>query len=193
MNLGEISLPDRDSYTIMDILSDLKLIEATPTITYQVACDIFYYELRHCSDELGGDATVTQELKHIIDFMQNDYERMLVEAELHEARHKPKAAIETLEKSLSEDIKNYELIHSAEQVRKALHSAKEARMKEIEQYKKIEEGIRREIKETPDDPNLYNQLRLLLWIQGRYRAAKNAYVKATKRGWTPETSKLVAL
>ncbi len=193
MNLDEISLPERESYMVMDILSDLKLIEATPTVTYQVACDIFYYELRCCRDELGDDATISQDLQHIIDFMQNDYEHMLVTAKLHEARHKPKAAIENLENGLSDETKNYQLIHSSDQVWRALQSAQEARMREIKQYKMMEKGIRKQIEEEPKDPDLYNQLRLLLWIQGRYRAAKNAYVKATKWGWTPETSKLVAL
>ncbi len=193
MNLDELSLPDRDSYTVMDILSDLKLMEATPAITYQVACDIFYYERRCCSDALGEDAVLAQDLARIIDFMQNDYERMLVEARLHEARDTPEAAIENLEDELSDETKNYQLIHSADQVRRALQSAKESRMREIEQYKEIEKRIRKQIKDEPKNPDLYNQLRLLLWIQGRYRAAKNAYVKATKSGWTPETNKLVAL
>ncbi|TFF91815.1 hypothetical protein EU545_02865 [Candidatus Thorarchaeota archaeon] len=193
MKLDEITLPARDSYTVEDVLSDLKLIHATPMTTYQVACDIFYYELRCCSEELGEDDTITQEIKRIIDFMQNDYEKMLVEAELHEARHKPKAALGGLEEELSEETKTHELVHSTEHIYRSLQSAKEARIKEVERYKRIEKGIRRELKEDPDDPDLYNQLRLLLWIQGRYRAAKNAYVKATERGWNPENSKLVAL
>jgi len=56
----------------------------------------------------------------------------------------------------------------------------------------MEKGLSAELEEKPDDPELWNQLRLILWILGRYDEASYVFKKARKLGWDKKKPKTVA-
>jgi cytochrome c-type biogenesis protein CcmH/NrfG len=57
----------------------------------------------------------------------------------------------------------------------------------------MERGIRKDLEKSPKDPELWNQLRLVLWVLGNYEDASDAFKKAKKLGWDKTTSKTVGL
>ncbi|NWF95339.1 MAG: hypothetical protein HXY34_04280 [Candidatus Thorarchaeota archaeon] len=57
----------------------------------------------------------------------------------------------------------------------------------------MEEGIRKEAEASPDDPDVQNKLRLLLWILGHHKESSEAFQNARRLGWSSTSSSLVAL
>ncbi|MHA1480774.1 MAG: hypothetical protein ACTSQZ_05080 [Candidatus Thorarchaeota archaeon] len=74
-----------------------------------------------------------------------------------------------------------------------LEDADKSRKAEIKQFKKVLKFVKKEIKASPDDPMLYNKMRLLLWIIEKYSESSTAFKTAKKLGWNVEESSLVAL
>ncbi|MHA1770844.1 MAG: tetratricopeptide repeat protein [Candidatus Thorarchaeota archaeon] len=188
-----VKLPDRTEYTIATLMRDVMAIEATPSVVSRIATEILYYEWTCCLNTLGSDHSITQGLDSLIKFMQEEYEQELLEGRLWRAADTPRAAIKAILKTLPKEVLEYTLCRDHHYVHDVLESTRTERVKEIERYTKIEERLQEEMEQSPDDPDLYNQLRLTLWMLGRYREASDAFKKAKALGWTPENSLLVAI
>ncbi|MGD9381377.1 MAG: hypothetical protein PVI03_02940, partial [Candidatus Thorarchaeota archaeon] len=87
----------------------------------------------------------------------------------------------------------YQFVRSSDHIHQVLEAAKKERKREIKTFKQIEKGVRREIKADPENPDLWNKLRLLLWILGKHKESSEAFKKAKKLGWDSATSDFVAL
>ncbi len=185
-------LPRRERYSVKDLLTDLKKIDPTPSVAYKVGTEILYYECTLCSTGLGDAHPVTAGLSQILDFLQHGYEQMLVRGDMHRTRDTPASAINELMKKMPPEALEYILERPGDYVYGVLESARQERLNEIERYKQIETGVRREVEQSPEDPDVYNKLRLLLWVLGRHKEAAEAFQTAKKLGWDSATSDLVA-
>ena len=186
-------LPKRKQYTIKDLLNDLKKIDATPSVMYEIGSELIYRELDWCRKTLGEDDDVTTNLQDLIDFMQNGYEKQLVTGEFWRVKDTPQAAINAFIRDRSEEFLKYPVGILSDQIREILQKAADSRKLEIKQYKKMVKNVRKEIKEDKDNPNLWNKLRLVLWIVGKFNESSEAFKTAKQLGWTPESSTLVAI
>jgi len=186
-------LTKRKQYTVKDLLNDLKKIEATPRVTYAVGSELVYRELDWCQKTLGADHKITSNLQELMDFMQSGYEEKLVNGELWRVKDTPKAAINAFMKERPEEFLSYPVGILSDQILEILKNAQASRKLEIKEHKKLVKNIRKEIKEDKKDPNLWNKLRLVLWIIGKYNESSEAFKTAKQLGWTVETSTLVAL
>jgi len=186
-------LPKRKQYTIKDLLTDLKMIEATPSVMYDVGSELVYRELDWCRKTLGDDHDVTRNLNELVEFMQNGYEEQLVTGELWRVKDTPKSAINSFMRDRSDEFLKYPVGILSEQIHEILQKAAASRKLEIKQYKKMVKNVRKEIKEDKANPNLWNKLRLVLWIVGKYNESSEAFKTAKQLGWTAESSTLVAI
>jgi hypothetical protein len=195
--VGETSvaaqLPKRNQYTIKDLLSDLKKLDATPSVLYNVGSELVYRELDWCRKTLGDDHPVTQNLVALMEFMQSDYETQLVTGELWRAKDTPKSAINTFMRDRPDEFLNHCIGLLSAQVQEVLKKADESRRLEKKQYKKLEKRVRSEIKADKKNPDLWNKLRLLLWVLGKHSESSEAFKTAKELGWSIESSTLVAI
>jgi len=174
-------------------MNDLKKIDATPSVLYEVGSELVYRELDWCRKTLGEDHLVTRNLQDLIQFMQNDYETQLVTGELWRVKDTPKAAINAFMRDRPEEFQSHCIGILSAQVQEVLKNADKSRREEKKAYKKLEKRVRAEIKADKKDPNLWNKLRVLLWILGKHAESSEAFKKAKELGWTIETSTLVAI
>lgn len=188
-----MQLPKRTKYAIKDVMNDLKKISPTPSIMEELGSKLIYYEWTCCEGLLSSDHPVTTNLRDLLDFMENEYEHQLVVGELWRVADTPQSAINTFLKGRSKEFLEYTLERSPDYIHDLLTAVANARKQEIKQYKQLEKNVRKEIKEDPKNPELWNKLRLLLWITEKYKEAAEAFKTAKSLGWTPEQSKLVAL
>ncbi|TFG33677.1 hypothetical protein EU527_07260 [Candidatus Thorarchaeota archaeon] len=188
-----MQLPKRTKYAVKDLMSDLKKISPTPSIMEEVGSKLIYYEWTCCENLLSSDHPVTTNLRDLLDFMENEYENQLVTGELWRVADTPQSAINNFLKGRSKEFLDYTLDRSPEYIHDLLMVVANARKQEIKQYKQLEKNVRREIKEDSENPELWNKLRLLLWITKNYKEAADAFKTAKSFGWTSEQSKLVAL
>jgi uncharacterized protein HemY len=128
-----------------------------------------------------------------LDFMELGFEQNLVEGELHRVKDTPQAAINDFLKSRPDEFLNHTLERPVEYIRGLLESISAARQEEVKYYAQMEPVVRQEIEADSKNPELWNKLRLLLWITGKYNEASEAFKTATSLGWTKETSAIVAL
>ena len=188
-----VKLPKRKQYTIKDLLIDLKKIEATPSVLYNVGSELVYRELDWCQKTLGEDHNITSNLQDLQEFMMSGYEEQLVTGELWRVKDTPKAAINAFIRGRSDEFLKYPVGILSDQIHDTLRKAADSRKLEIKQFKKMVKIVRREIKENKDSPNLWNKLRLVLWIVGKYNESSEAFKTAKQLGWTVESSTLVAI
>ena len=188
-----VKLTKRKQYTIKDLLNDLKKIEATPSVLYNVGSELVYRELDWCQKTLGEDHNITTNLKDLKEFMMSGYEEQLVTGELWRVKDTPKAAINAFIRGRSDEFLKYPVGILSDQIHDTLRKAADSRKFEIKQFKKMVKIVRREIKENKDSPNLWNKLRLVLWIVGKYNESSEAFKTAKQLGWTVESSTLVAI
>lgn len=193
MGVIEMQLPKRTKYAVKDVMSDLKKIGPSPSIMEEIGSKLIYYEWTCCENLLSSDHPVTTNLRDLLDFMENGYEHQLVTGELWRVADTPQSAINAFLKGRSKEFLEYALDRSPEYIHDLLESAAEARKQEIKQYKKLEKNVRNEIKGDLKNSELWNKLRLLLWIIEDYKEATEAFKTAKSLGWTSEQSKLVAL
>ena len=186
-------LPKRKLYTIKDLMNDLKKIDATPSVLYTVGSELVYRELDWCRKTLGEDHLVTQNLVALMNFMQHDYEHLLVSGELWRVKDTPKAAINGFMKDKPEEFQNHCIGILSAQVQDVLKKADNSRREEKKQYKKLEKRVRAEIKADKKNPDLWNKLRILLWILGKYKESAEAFKTAKGYGWSLDSSTLVAI
>ncbi len=186
-------LPDRKLYTIKDLLNDLKKLDATPSVLYDVGSELVYRELDWCKKTLGDDHTVTMNLMALMEFMQYDYENQLLTAELWRVKDTPKSAINTFMRDRPEEFLVHPIGILSEQIQEVLKRADESRREEKKRYKKLEKAVRAEIKADSKNPDLWNKLRLLLWILGKHNESSEAFKTAKELGWSADSSTLVAI
>lgn len=174
-------------------MNDLKKLDATPSVLYDVGTELIYRELDWCRKTLGDDHLVTKNLTDLMEFMQRDYENLLVTGELWQAKDTPKSALNAFLKDRPDEFLSHPIGLLSAQVSDCLKKADDLRRQEKKKYKKLEKRVRAEIKADEKNPNLWNNLRVLLWILGKYTESSEAFKKAKDLGWSIETSTLVAL
>ncbi|RDE11834.1 MAG: hypothetical protein C4K49_11150 [Candidatus Thorarchaeota archaeon] len=189
----KVQLQSREQYTVRDLLADLKSIDPTPSVLNRVASEVIYFQWSCCKTDLGDGSPVTSGLSQLLAFMQGGYEQLLVKGELWRANDTPRAALNQVEKALPPELMDYVLSRPGVYIHSVLDSAFAERQQEVMTYERLEKGIRSEIEKSPEDPDLYNKLRLLLWILGRHRESSEAFKTAKKLGWKPEASRLVTI
>jgi hypothetical protein len=174
-------------------MNDLKKLDATPSVTYDVGSELIYRELEWCRKTLGNDHPVTENLTALMQFMQHDYESQLVTGELWRPKDTPKSAINTFLKDKPEEFLDYPIGILSDQIQDCLKKADESRRREKKQYKKLEKRVRAEIKADKENPDLWNKLRVLLWILGKHSESSEAFKTAKNLGWSIDSSTLVAI
>jgi hypothetical protein len=188
-----LQLPARKKYAVKDVMNDLKKIGPSPSMLCEIGSKLVYYEWSCCEHLLGNDHPVTVHLGETLEFMEHGFERNLVKGELWRVKDTPQAAINDFLKGRPAEFLNYTLERPVEYIRGLLESIALARQEEIKYYKQMEAGVRQEIEADSKNPQLWNKLRLLLWIVGKYSEASEAFKTAKSLGWTKETSAIVAL
>lgn len=186
-------LPKRTKYTVKDILNDLKKIGPSPSILSKIGSQLIYYEWTCCRNLLSDDHPVTSNLHDLLQFMERDYEQLLVTGELWRIKDTPRAALNDFLKGRSKEFLDYTLEKPADKIRVLLETAAKNRKAELKQFKKLAKLVKNEIKEDKDNPDLWNKLRLVLWMAEDYTQSSEAFKTARELGWSPETSALVAL
>lgn len=189
----KLKLPSREKYSVGDLLDDLKTFEPTPTILYKIGSEVVYFEWTCCKDKLDEKDPVANGLSQLLEFMQTGYEERLVKGDLWKTTDTPKTVITQFQKTLPSELVDYVLERPVGYIQSVLQSAYTQQLHDIKDYERLEEGVRSEIKDSPNDPDLYNKLRLLLWVLGRYKESSQAFRIAKKLGWRQENSKLVGL
>ncbi len=184
---------ERDSYEVKDFIRDLKKIDPSPSVAYEVGSKLIYFEWTCCENQLGDDHPVTTNLEAFLKFLQHEYEEHLVNGELWRKADTPNKAFNIFLRGRPKEFLKYQFQRSAEYIRKILEEAHEAKKKEVEEYKKVESALRAKIEDDPDNPALWNQLRLTLWILGEHGESADAYKQASKLGWDSQDSRIVAI
>jgi hypothetical protein len=186
-------LPTRKKYAVKDIMNDLKKIGPSPFLLNEVGSKLIYHEWSSSEQLLGDDHPVTVHLSETLDFMEHGFERKLLEGEIWRVNDTPQAAINEFLKGRPGEFLEYILARPVEYIRGLLESLAEERKQEIKQYKAMAKSVRQEIKDDPENPELWNKLRLILWIVGKYGEASEAFKTAKGFGWSKEKSAIVAL
>ncbi|MHA1906192.1 MAG: hypothetical protein ACW98Y_02770 [Candidatus Thorarchaeota archaeon] len=183
----------RKKYTVKSVFTDLKKINPTPKVTYEIGNRLVYYQWNVCCQTLGTDHPISINFGELLKFLQEGYEAQLVGGEFWKTADTPNAAINSFLKNRPDDFLNYVYERPADYIHGLLVEFAKTRKAEIKKYKKIEKGLRKMIKEAPEDPDLWNQMRLVLWIIEKYSDASSAFKTAQKFGWNPEVTSLVAM
>jgi len=186
-------LPVRDVYTVKTLLNDLKKMKLTPSGLYTIGTEVVYYEWQKASDNLGNDDPIVVYLEELLNFMQTDYERRLIDGDLRREKDTPGATINSFLKETPMEFQSYALERPGVFISGVLRAAQVINKREIERYERIEKGLSVDLEESPGDPELWNQLRLALWILGRYDEASFAFKQAKKLGWDKKKSRTVAV
>ncbi len=188
-----VKLPKRTEYTMATLMRDVMKIGATPSVVSRIATEVIYYEWTCCLNTLGPDHALTNGLERLMKYFQEEYEQELLEGKLWRVKDTPRAAINAALKTLPPEVLEYTLCRDPQYIHDILESVRADREEEIKRYKMIEKQLRKEIDESPESPDLHNQLRLTLWLLDRYRDATDAFKKAKELGWSPDSSLVVAL
>ena len=98
-----VQLPKRTKYAVKDVLNDLKKIGPTPSILSKIGSQLIYYEWTCCRDLLSEDHPVTSNLYDLLQFMESDYEQLLVSGELWRVKDTPSAALNDFLKGRSKE------------------------------------------------------------------------------------------
>ncbi|MHA1769375.1 MAG: tetratricopeptide repeat protein [Candidatus Thorarchaeota archaeon] len=188
-----MSVSKREKYSVKDLLNDLKKIEPSPSVLSKIGTELIYFEWSCCESELGSDHAVTKHLGDLLEFAQSGFEKRLVSGEFWRAKDTPRSALNEFAKGRPDEFLSHTLRRAPDYIYGLLKQAAKSRKKEIKEYKKVQRKIKKEIKADPDNPELWNQLRLLLWITGDYAESSKAFQTAKKLGWTSDATYLVAL
>ncbi|MFW9910194.1 MAG: type IV pilus biogenesis/stability protein PilW [Candidatus Thorarchaeota archaeon] len=188
-----MSFPKRKKYSVKDLLNDLKTIDPTPKITYDVGNRLVYYQWNCCIQSYGDAHVITKNFNELLEFMQRGYELQLVNGEFWRASDTQKVALNNFLKNRPKEFLNFVFDRPPDYIHALLVEAAKNRKQEIKQFKKIESGLRKSLKDAPEDADLWNQLRLVLWIQGKFSDSSSAFQKAKKFGWNTEMTSVVGL
>ncbi len=188
-----IKITKRDVYSVKTLLNDLKKLKLTPNSLYLIGSEIVYYEWMQAKEILGEDDEITALLAELMTFMEEEYESRLVEGDI---RREDDTLSHTFTEYLKEtpiEFQGYTLARSGDFIRGVLMAAKTQSERDIIRYQRIETSIRKKLEGKPNDSELWNELRIALWIQGKYEDATGAYKKAKKLGWNKSKSKTIGV
>ncbi len=188
-----VKLPKRNKYAVKDVMNDLKKISPTPSILSKIGSELIYYEWTCCQNLLSEDHPVTSNLHDLLQFMENEYEELLVKGELWRVKDTPRAALNDFLRGRSKEFLEYELDKPADQIYELLKTADKNRQTELKNFRKLAKVVKKEIKEDKNNPELWNKLRLVLWMAEKYNESSEAFKTAQELGWSPEKSALVAI
>ncbi|MFW9845883.1 MAG: hypothetical protein ACFFD6_03995 [Candidatus Thorarchaeota archaeon] len=183
----------RKKYTVKNLVTDMKKIGCSPRVLDTIGREVVYYEWTQAQHQLGPDHPVTTHLETLLNFMQGGCEKLLVDGELWRAADTPQSALNAAIKGAPDEFLSYQFIRPTDHIKDILDAAQKERKNEIKIYKKMEKGVRKEIKGDPENADLWNKLRLLLWIIGKHKESSEAFKQAKKLGWDSSTSAYVAL
>ena len=186
-------IPTRSAYTVKSLLGDLKKLKLTPSTLYTVGTEVIYYEWKEAQENLGNDDEVTIHLQELLNFMQTDYERRLIQGDLRREKDTPNEAINSFLKETPIEFQSYVLSRPGLFIQGVLQAMQTQSKRDLDRYRKTEAGLRKDLEKHPNDPELWNQLRLVLWVMGKYEEASEAYKKAKKSGWDKKKSKTVGI
>ena len=186
-------LPIRDIYTVKALLNDLKKMRLTPSGLYTIGSEIIYYEWQMSLENLGKEDPITIHLEELLNFMQKDYERRLLDGDLRREKDTLTYTINSFLKDTPTEFQSHALQRPGKFISGVLHAAHAVNEREIERYKRMEKRLSSQLEVVSDDPELWNQLRLVLWILGRYDEASFAFKEARKLGWDKKKSKTVGI
>jgi len=125
--------------------------------------------------------------------MQTDYERRLLEGDIRREADTPNATLSSFLKDTPIEFQSYVFHRPGEYIRGVLKAAKTIDEREIQRYERIEVGLRSQMETRKKDPNYWNQVRIVLWILGRYEDASDAFKKAKKFGWDKSKADIVGI
>ena len=186
-------IPIRSTYTVKNLLNDLKKLKLTPSTLYTVGTEVIYFEWKQARDDLGEEDEITIHLEELLSFMQTDYEKRLVQGDIHREKDTPNEAINSFLRETPIEFQSYVLNRPGSFVQGVLQAMRTQSEREIERFTRMEHGIRKELEKSPKDSELWNQLRLVLWVLGNYEEASDAYKKAKKLGWDKTKSKTIGI
>ncbi|MHA1576640.1 MAG: hypothetical protein ACTSU3_04705 [Candidatus Thorarchaeota archaeon] len=188
-----VRFTSRESYTVKELMTDLKKISPSPQTLRKIGTQLIYTQWNQCAHLLGTDHPVTSNFSDMLKFMKEGYEEQLVNGEIWRAADTPTSAINRFLKGRPKEFMTFVIERPVDYIRGLLEDADKSRKAEIKRYKKVLKFVKKEVKASPDDPMVYNKMRLLLWIVGSYAESSTAFKTAKKLGWTVEESRLVAL
>jgi len=191
--MKSVKLTKRDTYTIKTLLGDLKKLKLTPNSLYIVGNEVLYFEWTEAAKNLGEEDPITAYLQELLSFMESEYEDRLVDGDIRREDDTIGATFTGYLKDTPPEFQSYSLERSGEYIRGVLMAAQSQSMRDIQRYDKIEQSLRKRLDSKPKDPDLWNELRIALWIQGKYDDASEAYKKAKKYGWDRRKSKTVGV
>ncbi|MFW9919494.1 MAG: hypothetical protein ACFFED_07830 [Candidatus Thorarchaeota archaeon] len=188
-----VKLTKRDTYTVKTLLNDLKKLRLTPNSLYIVGNEVLYFEWTEAVNNLGREDPIAAYLQELLTFMESDYEDRLVEGDIRREDDTIGATFTSYLKDTPSEFQSYTLERSGEFIRGVLMAAQSQSMRDLHRYAKIEQSLRKRLEEKPKDPDLWNEMRIALWIQGKYEEASEAHKKAKKLGWDRRKSKTVGV
>ena len=186
-------VPIRDTYTTKSLITDIKKLKLTPSTLYIIGTEIVYHEWQQLVKELGSDDEVTQLMEDLMQFMQSRYERQLLDGDLRRETDTPNAAMNNFLRDTPAEFQSYVLNRSGEYIGGVLRAAETQSRRDIERYQRMEQGLRVELKKDQNNPDTWNSLRLVLWLQGNYEEASEAFKRAKKLGWEKKKSKVIGI
>lgn len=188
-----VSVAKRQKYCVKDLLNDLKKIEPSPAVLSKIGTELIYFEWNSCCGTLGQNHDVTKHLGELLEFTQSGFEKQLVQGEFWRAKDTPRSALNEFVKDRPAEFMKHVLNRSSDYIHGLLKEAAKRRKNEVKQYKKLATQLKNELKNDEENPELWNQLRLVLWIIGDYSESSKAFQNAKKFGWSSDETYLVAL
>ncbi|TFG26656.1 hypothetical protein EU527_19480 [Candidatus Thorarchaeota archaeon] len=188
-----IKLPQRDTYTVRTFLNDLKKLRLTPSTLDIIGTEIVYFEFIKAQENLGEEDPVTIHMDELLNYMQHEYERQLLAGEIRREEDTPSTALNTFLKETPLEFRSYVLERPGDFIRGVLHAANTQSQREMIRLEKIEVGLRKDLEKKPENPDLWFNLHLVLWITGRHEDASKAFKKAKKNGWDKKKSKIIGI
>jgi len=189
----KVSLSIRKKYTVKSVITDLKKINPTPKITYDFGNRLVYNDWNACLQYWGHDHPMTKNFHEFLQFLQEGYEAQLVQGDFWRTSDTPSAAFNAFLKGRPKEFLDFQFSRTPEYIFSLLKEIKKLRSEEIKKYKKIEKKLKKMVKAEPENADLWNQYRLVLWIVEKYKESSDAFQQAKKLGWTNEQTSVVAL
>jgi len=183
----------RKTYSIKSLFIDLKKISPTPRALHKVGAELIYSEWNTSVAAYGSDHIISRNLNDLLQFMETDYETIVLNGDLTTVKDTPSSVLTQFLKDRPTEFLEHKIGRSPDYVYNIIKVASKICKDEAAQCKSIESGIRKQMKDEPEDFGHWNQLRILLWLQGKYKEAAEALREAKKLGWAPEKSAIVSI
>lgn len=188
-----MSVSKRQEYAVKDLLNDLKKIEPSPAVLARIGTEVIYSEWNTCCANLGQEHVISKHLGELLEFSQSGFERQLVQGEFWRAKDTPRSALNDFMKDRPGEFLKHIFNRPSDYIHGLLKDAQKIRKNEIKEYKSLAKKLQKEVKSDSENPELWNQLRLVLWIVGDYAESSKAFQTAKKLGWSSDETHLVAL